>query len=159
MVALLLLLGRALALALRGHRELVFENLALRQQLTALTRATKRPALQTSDRLFWIALTRIWRNWRTALVLVQPDTVVRWHRDWLRRRWTRCSKSQPTGRPPTEPQIRALIRETEHEELCLMNPDTVLANDSAPEWSYGPERTGPRHRSRPSTDRRRAPWW
>ena len=83
MLELLIVIGHALALALRGHRELVLENLALRQQLTALKRTTKRPHLQTSDRLFWIALARVWRNWRTAVVLVQPDTVVRWHRDWL----------------------------------------------------------------------------
>jgi hypothetical protein len=78
MLELLIVIGRALALALRGDRELVLENLALRQQLTALKRTTK-PRLQTDDRLFWIALARLWRNWRTAVVLVQPDTVVRWH--------------------------------------------------------------------------------
>ena len=100
MLELLIVIGRALALALRGDRELVLENLALRQQLTALKRTTKRSHLQTGDRLFWIALARVWRNWRTAVVLVQPDTVVRWHRDWLRRRWTRHSKPRPDGRPP-----------------------------------------------------------
>jgi hypothetical protein len=88
MLERLFVIGRALALALRGHRELVLENLALRQQLTALKRTTQRSHLQTRDRLFWIALAGIWRNWRTALVLVQPNTVVRWHREWLRRRWT-----------------------------------------------------------------------
>ena len=82
MLELLIVIGSALALALHGHRELVLQNLALWQQLTAMKRATKRPRLQTRDRLFWIALPRIWRNWRTAVVLVQPDTVVRWHRDW-----------------------------------------------------------------------------
>jgi hypothetical protein len=74
---------RALALALRGHRELVLENLALRQQLTAVQRTSKWAHLQTHDRLFWIVLARSWPNWRRALVLVQPDTVMRWHRDWL----------------------------------------------------------------------------
>ena len=72
MLELLIAIGRALTLALRGHRELVLENLALRQQLTAIKRATKCPHLQTRDRLFWIALARVWRNWRTAVVLVQP---------------------------------------------------------------------------------------
>jgi putative transposase len=104
-------------LALRGHSELVLENLALRQQLTVVKRTTKRPHLQTRDRLFWIALARIWRNWRTAVVLVQPDTVVRWHRDWLRRRWTRRSKHQPDGRPPIEQQIGVLVR-----EMATANP-------------------------------------
>ena len=106
-----MVIGRALTLALRGHRELVLENLALRQQLTAVKRTTKRPHLQTRDRLFWIALARSWWNWRTAVVLVQPGTVVRWHRDWLRRRWTRRSKPRPGGRPPLDQQIRVLVRE------------------------------------------------
>ena len=77
MLELLIVVGRALALALRGHRELVLENLALRQQLTAMKRSANRPRLERGDRLFWIALARVWQNWRTALVVVQPDTVVR----------------------------------------------------------------------------------
>jgi putative transposase len=117
MLELLIVIGRALALALRGHRELVLENLALRQQLTVVKRTTKRPHLQTRDRLFWIALARIWRNWRMAVVVVQPDTVVRWHRDWLRRRWSRRSKPRPDGRPLIDPQIRDLVR-----EMATANP-------------------------------------
>jgi hypothetical protein len=58
MLKLLIVIGRALALALRGHRELVLENLALRQQLAALKRTTKRPRLQRGDRLSWVALAR-----------------------------------------------------------------------------------------------------
>ena len=77
MLELLLVVARALALALRGHRELVLENLALRQQLTAMKRAANRPRLERGDRLFGITLARVWQNWRTALVVVQPDTVVR----------------------------------------------------------------------------------
>jgi hypothetical protein len=59
MVQLLILVGRARAVGLRGHRELVLENLALRQQLMTLKRANSRPRLQARDRLFWIALRRI----------------------------------------------------------------------------------------------------
>ena len=73
MLELLIVIARALALTFRGHRELVLENLALRQQLTAMKRTTRRRHLQMRDRLFWIALARVWRNWRTALVLVQPE--------------------------------------------------------------------------------------
>ena len=62
-------------------------------------------------------MARIWRNWRTAVVLVQPDTVVRWHRDWLRRRWTRRSRPRPDGRPPIDQQIRVLVR-----EMATANP-------------------------------------
>ena len=117
MLELLIVVGRALALGLRGDRELVLENLALRQQLMAMKRATKRPHLQGRDRLFWIALRRIWKNWRTGVVFVRPDTVVRWHRDWLRRRWTRRSTPRANGRPPVTREIRALVR-----EMATANP-------------------------------------
>jgi hypothetical protein len=70
-----LLIG-ALALACRGHRELVLENLALRQQLNTLKRTVTRPRLQRRDRVFWIVLAKTWRHWRGALVLVQPDAYV-----------------------------------------------------------------------------------
>ena len=59
----------------------------------------------------------VWQNWRTALVVVQPDTVVRWHRDWLRRRWTQRSRPRPDGRPSIDQQIRALVR-----EMATANP-------------------------------------
>ena len=84
MLELLIVVVRALTLALRGHHELVLENLALRQQLAAFQRTT-RCRFRARDRLFWMALARSWRNWRTALMVVQPDTVIRWHRDWFRR--------------------------------------------------------------------------
>jgi len=116
MLELLIVVVRALTLALRGHRELVLENLALRQQLAAFHRTT-RCRLRASDRLFWVALARGWRNWRSALIVVQPDTVIRWHRDWLRRRWTRRSRRRPDGRPPIDQQIRALVR-----EMATANP-------------------------------------
>lgn len=117
MLELIVLTGRALALAFRGQHELVLENMALRQQLRATKRTIKRPHLRRRDRVFWIVLARIWRNWRTSIVLVQPDTVVRWHRDWLRRRWTRRSRPQPVGRPTIHRQIRILVR-----EMATANP-------------------------------------
>ena len=117
MLQLLILVGRALALGLRGHRELVLENLALRQQLLALQRTNPRPRLQARDRLFWIALRRIWGNWRTALVPVRPETVVGWHRMWLRRRWTQRSTPRANGRPPVGREVRALVR-----EMATANP-------------------------------------
>jgi putative transposase len=116
MLELLIVVVRALALALRGHRELVLENLALRQQLAAFHRTT-RCRLRSGDRLFWMALVRTWRNWRSALIVVQPDTVIRWHRDRLRHRWTRRSHQRQDGRPPIDPQARALVR-----EMATANP-------------------------------------
>src|SRR5262245_12316908 len=91
MLESLIVVVRAVKSVLRGHRELVLENLALRQQLAAYHERRDAASGRATD-FFWMALARIWRNWRTALVFVQPDTVVRWHRDWLRRRWARRSK-------------------------------------------------------------------
>jgi len=109
---LILLLGRSLAVAGRGHHELILENIALRQQLAAVKRRTTRPRLRRRDRLFWVALAALWTQWRTALILVQPGTVVRWHREWFRRRWTRRSRSGRVGRPPVlDSKTRDLVRE------------------------------------------------
>jgi hypothetical protein len=55
--------------------DLVLENLALRRQLAVLQRSVKRPRLGRRDRAFWVLLSRIWRNWRSVLTIVQPDTV------------------------------------------------------------------------------------
>jgi putative transposase len=112
-----LLMARALALTCRGHHELVLENLALRQQLHALKRTVRHLQLRARDRLFWLVLAETWRNWRTALVFVQPDTVVRWHREWLRRRWTRRSARRRAGRPGTDVAIRTLVN-----QMAAANP-------------------------------------
>ena len=56
------------------------ESLALRQQLAVLDRQSKRPWLRNRDRIFWAWLSRLWSNWRSVLVIVQPEMVVRWHR-------------------------------------------------------------------------------
>ena len=100
LVALVVLL-RSVALICCGHRAVAFENLALRQQLAVFRRTVKRSPLRQRDRLFWMLLANTWRDWRTALVVVHPDTVMRWHRQWLRRRWTRLSAGGRPGRPST----------------------------------------------------------
>lgn len=88
---------------------LVAENLALRQQLIVLQRSVKRPQLRQSDRIFWSWLSRLWPGCRSALVIVQPETVVRWHREGFRLYWRwKCRKR--AGRPPVSREIRDLIR-------------------------------------------------
>jgi putative transposase len=109
MLAALVVLLRTLGLLCRGHGAVALENVALRQQLSVLRRTVKRPHLRTSDRLFWVLLAKAWQDWRTAVIVVQPDTVVRWHRQWLRRRWTRCSTRSRQGRPSTTAAIRTLV--------------------------------------------------
>src|SRR6266550_2013702 len=109
MLMALLVLLRSIGLICGGHRAIALEHLALRQQLAVLTRTVKRPPLRSTDRLFWILLAKGWRGWRSALIVVQPDTVVRWHRQWLRRQWTRRPTRTRPGRPNTDAAVRTLI--------------------------------------------------
>jgi hypothetical protein len=83
----LTLMKAALVAALRSRASLVLENLALRQQLAVLKRATPRPRLHPVDRAFWAVLSRIWSRWAEALVIVKPGTVVGWHRRGFARFW------------------------------------------------------------------------
>src|SRR6202521_3226526 len=101
MLTALVVLLRLVGLLCRRHRAVALENLALRQQLAALTRTVTHPRLRRRDRLFWILLATGWREWRTALMVVQPETVLRWHRQWLRRRWADRSERIRPGRPST----------------------------------------------------------
>ena len=70
--------ARLLPFLCGGHRQLALENLALRQQLAVYKRTVPRPRLRRTDRLFWVWLARVWAGWRQALVIVTPDTVLRW---------------------------------------------------------------------------------
>ena len=81
------LLVAALFAAVRARRDLVLENLALRHQLAVYTRGRRRPRLRRHDRRFWSLLARGWSGWRGTLVMVEPDTVVRWHRSAWRAYW------------------------------------------------------------------------
>ena len=76
-------LVRALISAFKARRELALENVALRQQLAVLRRSVKRPRLSKVDRVFWVLLRRIWTDWESVLVIVKPETVIRWHRLWV----------------------------------------------------------------------------
>jgi putative transposase len=117
MLRALVVLLRSIGLLCRGHRAVALENLALRQQLAVLTRTRARLPLRPRDRLFWILLTNAWREWRTALLIVQPDTVLRWHRHWLRRRWANRSRRTGPGRPRTDAAVRSLVK-----EMAAANP-------------------------------------
>ena len=75
-----------------SRRDLLLENLALRQQLALLKERRPRPRFFTSDRLFWTSLSRLWSKWQRALILVQPETVVRWHRAGFKMYWSWLSR-------------------------------------------------------------------
>ena len=68
----------------RSGAALQLEVFALRHQLTVLQRSVKRPRLTGSDRLLWAALSAVWRDWRSALVIVRPATMIAWHRKGYR---------------------------------------------------------------------------
>ena len=74
------LLTNAVRSALRSKHDLMLENLALRQQLAVLTRQRARTRTKPADPLFSSRLSRYWPGWRSTLVIVQPETVIRWHR-------------------------------------------------------------------------------
>ncbi len=117
MSAYLLLFCSVLYNLVRPRRDLALENLALRQQLVVLSRSSRRLRLTPDDRRFWSRLARQWTSWRSALVLVQPDTVVRWHRTAWRRYWTWKSRRCGPGRPRLAPELRALLQ-----RLARQNP-------------------------------------
>ena len=87
----------ALRLTGRQRRDLVLENLVLRQQLAVWERSERRPALVPADRRFWSATARHWTAWRTHIRVVEPATVVRWHRIAWRRYWTWKSRRRRPG--------------------------------------------------------------
>ncbi len=65
--------------ALKTRRDLALEKLALRQQLAVFKRGRPRPRLNQGDQLFWVWLSRTWKDWTEALIIVKPETVIRWH--------------------------------------------------------------------------------
>jgi putative transposase len=109
MITLLLHLLQLLPFLFGGHRQLALENLALRQQLAVYKRTVIRPPLRRTDRLFWVGLARVWTGWRQPLVIVAPDTVLRWQRRRFREYWTKLSGRPTGGRPPVHAAIKALI--------------------------------------------------
>jgi putative transposase len=90
------------------------EILALRQQLAVLNRTVKRPQIHRLDRFFWVILSHLWKDWREVLIIVQPETVIKWHRAGFRLYWRWKSKAL-IGRPPIDLQIRQLIRRISRE--------------------------------------------
>jgi hypothetical protein len=110
MIRVLLLLVALLRLALKSRRALALENLALRQPLAVLKRNQPRPRLRQTDRWFWGWLSRLWSHWQRALMIVKPETVVRWHRKGFRLFWMGMSQSRPLRRPAVGSEIRDFIR-------------------------------------------------
>jgi transposase InsO family protein len=110
MIALLIFLLRLLVLPSKPKRGLEAENAALRRQLAILQRKVRsRVRLTNSDRLFFVLLYRWFPSILTTMTIIQPETLVRWHRAGFRRYW-RWKSGNLGGRPPISGELRALIR-------------------------------------------------
>jgi hypothetical protein len=98
--------------ALRESRsDLMLENMALRHQLAIFQRVRSRPEFDDVDRGFRVALREVWPGWADGLLIVGPDTLVRWHRERCPKYWKHLPhKNRPPGRPRIEPELGRLIR-------------------------------------------------
>ena len=101
---------------------LAAENLALRQQVAVYKHSVKRPKLRPRDRIFWVLRSRLWSDWRSALAIVQPETVARWHRQGFQLYWRWKSRTGKRGRPCISAEIRELIRRMSRENLTWGAP-------------------------------------
>ena len=131
MTAMLLFLRLLTVACFRSRASLAAENLALRHQLGVLAPTARRPRVRRRDRIFWVWHSRIWPDWRSALVIVKPETVIAWHRQGFRLYWRWKSRAGKPGQPRVDPEIRQLIRRMSrdnplwgspriHDELALL---------------------------------------
>jgi transposase InsO family protein len=110
MVRLLRLLSIVPTRFFRSRCDLLIENLALRQQLGVFKRKHPGPRFAATDKLFWVMLRRLWAGWSGALILVQPETVVRWHRKGFKLYWTWLSRRRSrAGRKCVSRELREII--------------------------------------------------
>ncbi len=99
---------------LNSRRNLLLENLALRHQLLVFSRSNKRPRLTPLDRALWTWLSQSWADWKIRLCLVQPSTVIQWHRAGFRLFWRWKSRLRKPGRKTICPSTIELIRQMSH---------------------------------------------
>src|SRR5215471_19503642 len=112
MLGLVILTLSFLFWSFRTQAAVQAEIIALRHQLVLLRRTqnTKRLALRRADRCLWVWLSQLWSGWRSALVIVKPETVIAWHRQGFRRYWTWKIRHGRTGRPGVSKETRNLIQ-------------------------------------------------
>jgi putative transposase len=112
-----LVLNAALDLT-RSKPELLLENMLLCQQLVVLKRQAKRPALTGRDRTLFVLLASKLPHWKHALLIVQPETVLCWHRELFRWVWKRKLRPRRRGKPPLTGEMVALIKHLAKENRC-----------------------------------------
>jgi putative transposase len=115
-------LAAAASATFKSRAALHLENLALRHQLGILHRSVKRPKLTPPDRLLWAWICTVWNDWRSALIIVKPDTVIAWHRKSFRLFWTWKVRRGRPGRPSVPHDVRELIRRLSRENPLWGGP-------------------------------------
>ncbi len=106
LIRIMIRLSRSL---FKTEHDLRIENLALRQQLAVFKDKRPKPKLQRADQDFWVALRSAWPRWTNALILVNPETVTKWHRKGFRLFWKWKSKTRKPGRSRISKEIRDLV--------------------------------------------------
>ncbi|HEX7669200.1 MAG TPA: hypothetical protein VF395_06450 [Polyangiaceae bacterium] len=104
------LVGGLLRDVTRSPEELVAENTALRQQLIVVARTVKKPMFAPHERGLLVLLAHFMPRWRDAMLLVKPETVLRWHREGFRLFWRAKSKPSASSSPRVSPETVELIR-------------------------------------------------
>jgi putative transposase len=147
------LVGGAVADTTRSKSELMLENALLRQQLIVVSRQVKRPQLSWRERGIMVLLDGKLRGWKEALFIVQPDTMLRWHRDLFRFVWRRRSQpKQPGGRRPLPGRVAQLIRRMAHENPLwgaerirgeMLKLNMGVAKSSVQKYTQDLRRVGP----------------
>jgi putative transposase len=98
---------------------LIAENLSLRQQLAVQKRTVRLPKLNKCNRIFWVFLSRIRQDWKSALIIVKPETVNKWHHQVFKLYWRWKSRTDKVGRPRIPKGIRNLIRQMSQKNPTL----------------------------------------
>ena len=84
---LVILLFEFIRLLFKNRHNLILENLLLRQQIIILKRKTKKPKLKNIDRIILIWISKLWNNWKSALIIVKPETLIGWHKRGFKFFW------------------------------------------------------------------------
>ena len=115
---LLNLLFSIVVLLFKNHSALAMENIALRKQLSIYHHSKKRTKIRLRDRLFWILVSRYWKKWKDAFIIVKSETVIGWYRKGFKLFWTWKSRRRGSGRPPSQ-AWRIFLKNHRHNTFAI----------------------------------------
>jgi hypothetical protein len=108
--------------ALIDRQRLMIENAVLHQQVIVLKRSVTRPRIQDSDRVFWILMHRLLSDWKSCMLIVKPETLIRWHRKGAAYYWARTSRTAKRGAPAIGWKLVRLIQRLSIENVTWGAP-------------------------------------